>query len=319
MEKNNKLILLVLFIFLFTSCSTITRKESSYNQIVTSIESSPFSQFEGIEQTAQDGVDSEQVDNMLRSYDIYDKIMEKVSETEYTRAPYSNLSVSGFNIDNKKVAMLLLEKMHLYIYVMFSNINNTWTVDGFAYQIERYEPEFRIEQSNTDYWLVIRYETNHGSGLQIFNEVWYNPDGTVAADYPIEGYTEFFPQEIKPSANATFSSSAYFDGDSTISLPYTINFNYNYMDSYEGKDFMNRFKSSYSPILRENWAYNLKNQELEFVSTEPDLPESFKEIDHEASADFGILQGYIDFYRIQLGNKTISTLEEWERLIGQSK
>jgi hypothetical protein len=37
---------------------------------------------------------------------------------------------------------------------------------------------------------------------------------------------------------------------------------------------------------------------------------------HVASADYGILQGYIDFYKTRLGDKKITTLEEWENFVG---
>jgi hypothetical protein len=39
---------------------------------------------------------------------------------------------------------------------------------------------------------------------------------------------------------------------------------------------------------------------------------------HETSNEYGILQGFIDFYRERLGNKNkyITTLKEWEKFIG---
>jgi len=54
------------------------------------------------------------------------------------------------------------------------------------------------------YWLVVRHEANHGTGLYIYDEIWYNPDGSVAAEYPLEGSVLFFPQNIDPEAYAHF-------------------------------------------------------------------------------------------------------------------
>lgn len=318
MKTIRKIFLVVTFTLILPSCNIIPPKNSLDTKAETNTVPSPFSQFEYLEMTTEMGIDSEQVDNILRTYDIYERIMEIITETGYAESHYSDVSISGFNIGNKKVAVLLIEKGHLYIYVMFSNINDKWAIDGFTYQNERFKPVYRIEQSSdrTKYWLVIKHEANHGTGLQIFNEIWYNPDGTIAADYPIEGFTEFFPQMIKPAANAEFSASTYYDGISTISLSYSISFIYHYKDNKLNKDGLHYFKCEYNPVIREYWEYNLKKQQLVFSSSEPALPESLRMVNHESSAEFGILQGYIDFYSIQLSDKTISTLEEWEIFIG---
>jgi hypothetical protein len=300
-------------IFALTSCNTVPAKDSSDFAEGKDSFPSPFSQFENLEKTAEAGIDSEQVDNILRTYNIYEELMEEATETGNIEAPYSDVSIRGFNIGNKKAAVLQIVKGHLYIYIMFSKFNDKWTTDGFTCLNERYQPEYRIEQSSdsTKYWLVIKYEANHGTGLQIFNEAWYNPDGTIAADYPLEGYAAFFPQMIMPAADAKFSASADYDGNSAISLSYAISFMYH----YESKDDVNKYVCEFSPVIREHWEYNLKTLQLEFIASDPALSESFSMLNHEMSAEFGVLQGYIDFYGIQLRDKTIATLEEWERFI----
>lgn len=312
MKAIKKLILLLPFILIFASCNIIPLENSL---VETSTVPSPFSQFEYLEKTTEIGIDSEQVDNILKTFNVYEEVMEEVIESGNAEAHYSDVSISGFNIGNKKVAVLLLEKGHLYIYVIFSNCYDTWTTEGFVCLNERFKPEYRIEQSSdgTRYWLVAKCETNHGTGLQIFNEIWYNPDGTVAADFPIEGYTAFFPQMIKPAANAKFSASADYDGNSKISLSYAISFLYH----YEGEFDLDKYICEYSPVIREYWEYNLKTRQLEFITSDPALSESFKMLNPEMSAEFGVLEGYIDFYGIHLSD-TITTLEDWEKFIGQN-
>jgi len=53
--------------------------------------------------------------------------------------------------------------------VMFSNDKGKWTADGFAFLNEREMPDYRIEKSDDGmrYWLVVRHEANHGTGLYI--------------------------------------------------------------------------------------------------------------------------------------------------------
>jgi len=320
MKIIRELLLLVVITFILTSCNAISPSHTSNSQSLTSVKSkevlSPFTQFENLEKRGEMGINSEQVDNLLRSYGIYDQILSKVPKEDYMNSIYSDIKIDGFSIGNKKVAVLQINKGHMYIYVMYSNDSNKWIVNGFAYQNERGKPEYRVEQSSdeTKYWLVVKHEANHGTGLQLYDEIWFNPDGSVAGEYPVEGYSLFFPQIIEPEANTCFSTSAYYDGDSKISLSYSISFEYEYKDNF--KDFSSyRFKSKYLPVIRENWEYDLKTQQIKFISCDPTLPQSFSTMKHVVSAEYGILQGYIDFYRTRLGDKKVTTLEEWENFM----
>jgi hypothetical protein len=60
----------------------------------------------------------------------------------------------------------------------------------------------------------------------------------------------------------------------------------------------------------------MKTKQLKYISSEPALAESFSSMKHAASSEYGILQGYIDFYEARLGGKKITTLSEWEKFIG---
>lgn len=321
MKIIRELLLLMILTSILTSCNTSSTNHPSNYLLETSVKSlevlSPFTQFETLK-IGEVGINGEQVDNILRSYCIYDEILAKITKKVYNDSSYCDVKINGFYIGNKKVAVLLIDKGHLSIYVMFSNSGDKWIVNGFAYQNEKGEPEYRVEQSSdgTRYWLVVKHEANHGTGLYIYDEIWYNPDGSVAAEYPLEGSTLFFPQIIEPAANTYFSTSAYYDGDSTISLSYSVSFEYGYKDSFQNTGYVFKFQSEYCPVIREYWEYDLVTHQLKFVSCDPALPESFSTMKHEASADYGILQGYIDFYRTRLGDKKITTLAEWERFIG---
>lgn len=313
-------LLLIILILTLVSCNTSSTSNPSNSLSKTPVEPadalSPFTQFESIKR-GETGINGEQVDNILRSYGIYEKILEKVTQNVYNDSSYYDVKINGFDIGNKKVAVLLIDKGHLYIYVLFSNSGDKWVVNGFAYQNEREKPEYRIEQSSdgTRYWLVVKHEANHGTGLYIYDEIWFNPDGSIAAEYPLEGSTLFFPENIEPAANTYFSTSANYDGDSTISLDYSVSFVYSYKDGIQNPEYTNKFQSEYRPAIRETWQYDLKTQQLKFVSSEPALPQSFSAMKHKVSAEYGILQGYIDFYSTRLGDKKITTLAEWEKFM----
>jgi hypothetical protein len=311
MRSTGALLLLIALAFLIAACSSIFPGPPD-SQPLASVKPneavSPFTQFENLKKE-ENGFDSEQVDNILRSYGIYEKVLAKVPKEAYAESICSDVRISGYTIGNKKVAVLLIEKGHLHIYVMLSSHSGQWAADGFAYQTERDEPEYRIEQSGdgTSYWLAVRHESNHGTGLYIYEDVWYNPDGTIAAEYPVEGSTWFFPENIEPYVNTYFSASAYYDGGSQISLSYSISFTYGYKD---------KFQSEYRPVIRDNWEYDLKTRQFYFVpGGESAFPESRGTVQHKTSSEYGILQGYIDFYRTGLGDKKITSLEEWEQFM----
>lgn len=320
--KTVRVVLVFILISVLISCNTFSTNHKSGFQTNNKIKYpkviSPFTQFETIKR-GENGISSEQVDNILQSYFIYDKIKEKMNNDFFVGSFFSNIKISGFYIGDKQVAVLLIEKGHISIYVMFSNSgDDKWVVSGFVHQNERKKSEYRIEQSSDGirYWLVVNNEANHGTGTQIYNEIWYNPDGSVAAEYPIEGSTFFFPELIKPSADTYFSTAVDYDGESAISLSYSISFMYHYKGSFQNHPgYVYKFQSKYSPVLREYWEYNLKTQQLRFISCDPPLSESFSTMNREMSADFGILQGYIDFYKTRLSNKQITTLAEWERFM----
>jgi len=81
-----------------------------------------------------------------------------------------------------------------------------------------------------------------------------------------------------------------------------VSFSYGVKDSYQGYGFY-KFHSKFSPVIRDYWEYDLKTKQLNFASCNPDLPESFRAIEHMVSKDTGILQGYFDFYKARLGEK----------------
>ncbi|OPX43314.1 hypothetical protein CLHUN_28620 [Ruminiclostridium hungatei] len=318
--KIRELLLLIVITLILTSCNTVPSNNSSASQFIQPMKQkevlSPFTQFENLERNEDMVFNSKLLDDILKSYGIYDRLLEKVPKEDYIDSLCSDIKINGFSIENKKVAVLQIIKGHLYIYIMFSNSDDKWMVDGFAYQKEREKPEYRVEKSSDQakYWLVIRHEANHGSGLQLFDEIWYNPDGSVAGEYPVEGSALFFPEMVVPEANAYFSASVDYDGDSSIYLSYSISFEYTYKSNAKDSGLYG-LQSKFRPAVRDNWEYDLKTRQLKFLSCDTGLPQGFSRMEHLASDDFGILQGYIDFYRTRLGDKKVATLGEWEKFI----
>lgn len=201
MKIIRELLLLVVGVFILTSCNSILPGSQALNSqspapLKSSEVLSPFTQFENLEKGGEMGIDNEQVDNLLRSYGIYDKIMAKVPIQEYTGSNYSDVKI----------------------------------------------------------------------------------------------------------------------GDSRIHLSYSISFEYVYRgNSKEEGSF--RFTSKYLPAVLEYWEYDLETQQLQFTSYCPALPQTFGAMKRSASSEYGILQGYIDFYRIRLGDKKVTTLGEWEKFM----
>ena len=317
-------ILIIALTFVLSSCSSASTASTTVNSQANTQTSrlaasdevlSPFTQFAKLKKVDA-GFDSDQVDNILRSYGIYDELLAKIAN--YKEPICTDIKVNEVNIGNKSAAVLLIQKGHFHIYVMFSYSNDKWSVDGFTYQNERFEPVYRIEKADdgTRYWLVVKHEVNHGTGEHIDDEIWYNPDGTIAAEYPLEGYGLFFPQQIEPESAAYFVTSASYDGDSIISLIYSIRFVYHYKDNF--KDEVNYYESTseFRPIISYDWEYDLKSQQFKYVSCYSALPAGFSTMKHESSSEYGILQGFIDFYKELLGDKKITTLKEWEKFIG---
>ncbi len=323
MKIIKELVLLFILAFILTSCNTTLPSNPSNSLPVTTVktdeELSPFIQFQKLKR-GEMGFDSEQVDNVLRLYGIYDRILEKVPNEVYRDSLCRDVIINGYNIGNKNIAVLQVNKGHLYICIMFSKINHKWAVEGFVYINGREKPEYRVEQSGDGrrYWLVVKQEANRGTGLNIYDEIWYNPDGSVAAEYPIEGSTLFLPENVEPGANTNFFASVDYDGDSKISLSYSISFLYDCKDNLQDDSFY-RFQSKYSPVIRDYWEYDLKTRQFKFMSSYPALPKSFNTMKHVSSNEYGILQGYIDFYRTQIGNKKITTLAQWEKFMEVKK
>lgn len=276
------------------------------------LSTSPFLQFESWE-SDETGLftDGNQIRDTLKPYGL----LEKISAEIY--ADYSDdfevfgactAKIDGFTIGSKKAALLLIQQGHLHIYIMFSNNGEVWVADGFAYQSERYEPQYRIEKSGDGarYWLVLKHESNHGSGLQLFDEIWHNPDGSIAAQYPLSGSSAFLPVNIA-DAWGEYSSDPYFDGESTIIVDYTIKFYYNYK---------HKFQSAYLLVIRERWNYDLNKSQFSLVESSSELPENFDTIyDGISMDDYGILGRYIEFYEEEVGEKNVSSIGDWEKLM----
>jgi len=313
--KIIKILFILIIVTFMTSCNTSNFAEPALKDTGGTV--SPFVLFEDLKKE-DTGLSNNQADTILKAYGIYDRVAEKAGEDYFAEAIYDDVRIDCYNAGNKNIAILSIRKGHLFIYVMFSDKNSRWEVDGFVCQTERDKPEYRVEQSDDGerYWLVLGHESNHGTGLNIYDEIWYNPDGTIAAEYPVEGSALFLPQAIKPEAHACFSASASYDGDNSIYLSYTVNFEYDREKAFKDYGFYS-FKSKFSPVIRDYWVFDLVKKTLEYVSSDPPLHEMFSSIKHEVSDEYGILQGYIDFYRMKLGNKEITTPEDWEMFMGQ--
>ena len=306
-----KLVEEILLIMLTLFC---TQNYADDSQLNRSANLSPLDQFESVQ---SDGmwVERESVENILKTYGLYDKIMSLNKNEEPL---YSDVKILGEIVGDKKVAVLLIQRGHQYIYVMFSKTDDQWCADGIVSQSERFEPEYRIEKTidGMKYWLVVKDEVNHGTGISIYDEIWYNPEGSIAAEYPLEGYSLFFPEQMAPSVTeASFIAYPYFDGDSKIHLDYSVSFTYDYESNSDKTGFSNVFHSEYNPSIRDYWTYNLAAKKLNFESSNPALSERLSEIEHRVSSEYGIMQGYIDFYDSRLGDKKITSLEEWEQFI----
>ncbi|MBF4693753.1 hypothetical protein [Fusibacter ferrireducens] len=311
-------ILMILLTGFFTSGNMTEREQ--FTKLPTGIQDntseyfSPLDQFETLDREGV-WVDGEQVEALLKSYGVYDPIM---AFNENNESIYTDVKICVEMVGDKKVAILLIEKGHNAIYVMFSKCDNQWIADGFASQSERFRPEYRIEKTSDGmkYWLVVKHEANHGTGTALYDEIWYRPDGTIAAEYPLEGDALCFPKQMPLGrAGVHYIANPDFDGKSKIHLAYSVCFTYDYESDFGEAGFKNVFQSEYRPSIRDYWAYDLTTQKLEFLSSHPVLPEHLSEIEHKVSDEYGVVKGYIDFYDSRLGYKKITSLAEWQDFI----
>ena len=296
----------LLFLMLFTA--VIIFAVSCTNSNKGDLSLSPFAQFESWSND-ESGVytDGKRISDTLKQYGILDSILTDINNDDLTNFNACAAEISGYSVKDKKVALLLLKQGGFHIYVLFSESGNAWKCDGYTYQRERFEPEYRIEKSDDGslYWLVLKHESNHGTGTTLFDEIWVNPDGSIAAQYPLSGWVDFYPENTSYASAEYSCSNPYYDGGSKIILDYTIKFSFNYKE---------KFQSVYSPVVREYWVYDLQKSEFAFKNAEPDLP--FEK--NTVSDDYGIIAGYLDYYKTRVEEQAISSIEEWENLMEPS-
>lgn len=296
---TKKLLTILLFIalnLLLTSCTKRARVDFL----------SPFEQFAewNYDETGM-YIDGKQISETLAQYGLLDEIKSGLDD-ELKDFGTCTAEISGFNTRDKKVALLVIKQGHFQIYILFSNNGGGWNADGYTFLNERFDAGYRMEISNNgEYWLVLNHESNRGLGLTLTDEVWINPDGSVAAQYPLSGWVYFFPESTN-QAWAEFSTTPYYDKDSIIVLNYRITFHFTYKD---------KFQSVYSPVILENWVYDLDKAELVFTGSDPELPDEISSKAGNISSDYGIIGKYIDYYKPRFNDKPVSTLEDWEMLM----
>lgn len=298
-KKLTGILIGVSIVLLTSSCTSKTK---------TDVSLSPFAQYESWD-SDESGlyIEGKQVSNTLERYGILKDLIEEINDVELTDFNACTAVINGYALKDKKIALLRIEQGHLQIYIMFSSSGDIWKADGYTYQRERFETAYRIERSSDGlaYWLVLQNEKNHGTGLSLMDEVWINPDGSIAARYPLSGWSYFLPDSLN-NAWAEYSSTPYYDGDHTITLDYSIAFHLKYNDN---------FQSVYAPVVREYWTYNLQKSEFTFMNSEPELPDELNRASYDRPDDYGILARYFEYYKSHLPDKTVLSLEDWEALM----
>ena len=141
----------------------------------------------------------------------------------------------------KRVAVIIYQGHHNQVYLMYEKpVGGIWTLNGMAAQNDRYindngwcDFHIVIDDSGEYFWLVLTTEADHGTDLSIFNQIWYNSDGSVALQYQAHGYTLLFCEQDANdnwySADMDFSSrfslSTYNNGI-YARIQYDENFGY---------------------------------------------------------------------------------------------
>jgi len=234
-----------------------------------------------------------------RQPNIYDKSFWSIAYIY----DLNNLQKYEYVLPDKKIVMITFESNNLVRdYIIFKKPNNgIWTLTGMFTQLDRYLNGYGkcnyhlVTDTNSDnYWLVLETEVKHGSDLSIFNQIWYNPDGSEALQYEANGNALQFS---RPDVNGIwYSAGIYFNSVYSISednsnicinVSYNIYFNYpsdsfipiyrNYDNAFyywqpEARKFMlNEEKSTLRSIKTNGFSndYDLITQKYAYRESEP--------------------------------------------------
>lgn len=138
--------------------------------------------------------------------------------------------------------------------------------------------------------------------MQIFDEIWYNTDGSIALQYDISGYCLSFPVQ---QTTMEFTSSVTVEADNSVGVAYTIDFKYN-----EQTDKIS---------TTEKWLYKWNDQSKKFYFSEEDsqLPWFYSPEPNQRRDDFGILGKYYEFMEIADTSIHVSE-EEWRKMVSNA-
>jgi len=185
-----------------------------------------------------------QLSKEIRTYfsakapDIYNKTFWSVAGL----ASIDKLKRVDCSLKDKRVAVIIFQEgYHIQDYLMYEKpVGGAWSLTGMATQNDRYLNDYGwcdyhiiVDDSGYNYWLEITTEVGHGTGLSIYNQIWYNPDGTEALQYEANGYTLLFCQQDEDdhwySADMSYKSNFNLisdNNDTFVNVSYDESFDY---------------------------------------------------------------------------------------------
>ena len=270
------------------------------------------------ELSKQEWLQAEQIIDICEYYGLIDKILpvanewrgESTSFVDILRYCDSTIKIYPNN-NGKEAAVFYLGINRLYYYTMIIKDGNDWLLECTTHTIERGIPNYRVEWGvNSDHWLVFDRDAGHGTGISIFNEVWLDSGGNIAANFPVHGYSEFLMGTSGPPRDiAEFSSILELHGDEI-----TIRYDVACLYIQSSEDPRTRF---YLPP--EYWVYNLRTGEFILTRCDFEFGEGFTyDPAYIDNGNVPMIGAYSRFYEQIAGDDGIDKLvteKDWLELM----
>lgn len=125
---------------------------------------------------------------------------------------------------------------HLDIYLLYTrdSAGNTdeYTLGGLVCTNEKRASVYRVVTYDNEFWLVVQVETEHGTGVSYFNEIWYDNTGKEVLCIQNSGYADLFDVQYQDNwynGGVSFDSIIEKQDDNTgfmLTMKLTADFTY---------------------------------------------------------------------------------------------
>ena len=127
----------------------------------------------------------------------------------------------AFSLNYVSVVQLEANSGERWYLIYDKAYDDPWKLEGLVTNYNDHDddpgpPLYRVETDawTGRFWLVFTTETNHGTGELQNDEMWYNPDGSLALEYDHDGFADI--AHYADNTGAYHTAGVEYDGDSTL-------------------------------------------------------------------------------------------------------